>query len=83
LAARAGRCRPHQRRPATGQLVAAGRFRSEAAFAALAGPADPGLLRTVVRHRLNRSGDRQLNQARQTIALARLRDDPDTHAYAT
>jgi transposase len=62
----------------------AGRFRSEAAFAALAGtnpiPASSG---KITRHRLNRSGDRQLNQALHTIALVRLRDDPDTRAYAT
>jgi transposase len=62
----------------------AGRFRSEAAFAALAGtspiPASSG---KVTRHRLNRSGDRQLNQALHTIALVRLRDDPETRAYAT
>jgi len=42
----------------------AGRLRSEAAFAALAGanpiPASSG---QVTRHRLNRSGDRQLNRA--------------------
>ena len=42
----------------------AGRLRSEAAFAALAGvnpiPASSG---QVVRHRRNRSGDRQLNRA--------------------
>jgi transposase len=62
----------------------AGRLRSEAAFAALAGvnpiPASSG---QVTRHRLNRSGDRQLNRALHTIVLARLRDDPDTRAYAT
>ena len=62
----------------------AGRLRSEAAFAALAGvspiPASSG---QITRHRLNRSGDRQLNRALHTIALARLRDDPDTRAYAT
>jgi transposase len=62
----------------------AGRFRSEAAFAALAGtnpiPASSG---KVTRHRLNRGGDRQLNQALHTIALVRLRDDPETRAYAT
>ena len=61
----------------------AGRLRSEAAFAALAGvspiPASSG---QITRHRLNRSGDRQLNRALHTIALARLRDDPDTRAYA-
>jgi transposase len=61
----------------------AGRLRSEAAFAALAGvnpiPASSG---QVVRHRLNRSGDRQLNRALHTIVVARLRDDPQTRAYA-
>ena len=61
----------------------AGRLRSEAAFAALAGanpiPASSG---QVTRHRLNRGGDRQLNRALHTIVLARLRDDPDTRAYA-
>jgi transposase len=61
----------------------AGRLRSEAAFAALAGaspiPASSG---QVTRHRLNRSGDRQLNRTLHTIVLARLRDDPATRAYA-
>jgi transposase len=61
----------------------AGRLRSEAAFAALAGvnpiPASSG---QVTRHRLNRSGDRRLNRALHTIVLARLRDDADTRAYA-
>ena len=57
----------------------AGRFRSEAAFAALAGANPiPACSGQVVRHRLNRSGDRQLNQALHTIALVRLRDDPET-----
>ena len=62
----------------------AGRLRSEAAFAALAGanpiPASAG---QVTRHRLNRSGDRQLNRALHTIVVARLRDDPDTRVYAS
>ena len=61
----------------------AGRVRSEAAFAALAGanpiPASSG---QVTRHRLNRSGDRQLNRALHTVVVARLRDDPATRAYA-
>ena len=61
----------------------AGRLRSEAAFAALAGtnpiPASSG---QVTRHRLNRSGDRQLNRALHTIVLARLHDDANTRAYA-
>jgi transposase len=59
-----------------------GRFRSEAAFAALAGtnpiPASSGQM---TRYRLNRGGDRQLNRALHTILLVRLRIDPDTHAY--
>jgi transposase len=61
----------------------AGRLRSEAAFAALAGanpiPASSG---QVTRHRLNRSGDRQLNRALHTIVVARLRNDRKTQAYA-
>jgi transposase len=62
----------------------AGRFRSEAAFAALAGTNPiPACSGQVVRHRLNRSGDRRLNQALQTIALVRLRDDPEARTYAT
>jgi transposase len=60
-----------------------GRFRSEAAFARLAGaapiPASSGL---VLRHRLDPGGDRQLNRALHTIVVARLRDDPVTRAYA-
>ena len=36
----------------------------------------------VVRHRLNRSGDRQLNRALHTIVLTRLRDDAETRTYA-
>ena len=62
----------------------AGRLRSEAAFAALAGANPiPASSRQVTRHRLNRSGDRQLNRALHTIVVARLRDDPETRAYAT
>lgn len=60
-----------------------GRFRSDAAFASLAGtaplPASSGL-RT--RHRLNRSGDRDLNRVLYTIAISRLHYDPATRAYA-
>jgi transposase len=60
----------------------AGRLRSEAAFAALAGtnpiPASSG---QVTRYRLNRGGDRQLNRALHTILLVRLRIDPNTRAY--
>jgi transposase len=60
----------------------AGRFRSEAAFAAFSSaapiPASSGL---TTRHRLSRSGDRQLNRALHTIALTRARIDPGTRAY--
>ena len=60
-----------------------GRLRSEAAFASLAGAspiaASSGL---VVRHRLNRGGDRQLNRALHTILVCRIRaGHPPTHAY--
>jgi transposase len=51
-----------------------GRLRSEAAFAMLAGVA---LIEAssgrVVRHRLNRGGDRQLNRAVDTIVMIRQR----------
>jgi transposase len=61
----------------------AGRIRSEAAFAMLAGvaPVEASSGRTV-RHRLNRSGDRQLNRALHTIVLVRLAHDAETRAYA-
>ncbi len=59
-----------------------GRFRSETAFASFAGvssiPASSGLTN---RHRLNRSGDRQLNRAMHTITLIRMRLDPATKSY--
>lgn len=60
-----------------------GRCRSEAAFAMLGGAAPiPASSGQTVRHRLSRSGDRQLNQALHTIVLTRLRRDPATQAYA-
>ena len=40
------------------------------------------VLRTNRRHRLNRSGDRDLNRALHTIVLCRMRDDARTRAYA-
>jgi len=58
------------------------RFRSEAAFAMCAGtapiPASSGLTN---RHRLNPGGDRQLNRHIHTIAVTRLRCDPETITY--
>jgi transposase len=60
-----------------------GRVRTEAAFAMLAGTAPiPASSGQTIRHRLNRSGDRQLNRAIHTIVLCRLRHDPTTRAYA-
>jgi transposase len=61
-----------------------GRCRDEAAFAALAGvnpiPASSG---NTSRHRHNRGGDRQLNQALHHITLTRIRICPHTQAYFT
>jgi len=60
-----------------------GRFRSEAAFAALAGTAPiPASSGRTVRYRLNRGGDRQLNRALHTIALSRLAHHAETKRYA-
>jgi transposase len=60
-----------------------GRIHSEAAFAMLAGaapiPANSGQVTN--RYRLNRYGDRQLNRALHTIALARIRYDQTTRDY--
>jgi transposase len=61
----------------------AGRCRSDAAFAMLGGAAPiPASSGQTIRVRLNRSGDRQLNQALYTVVLTRLRTDPATRAYA-
>lgn len=61
-----------------------GRIRSEAAFAQIAGtcpiPASSG---NTIRHRLNRSGDRRLNRAINTIVLTRMRTDPETRLPRT
>lgn len=59
-----------------------GRIHSEAAFARLGGVAPiPASSGQVVRHRLNRGGDRQLNYALHAIILVRKRADPATRAY--
>lgn len=61
-----------------------GRLRSEAAFARLGGVAPiPASSGQVVRHRLDRGGDRQLNRALHTILLSRRRHHPPTRAYIT
>lgn len=60
------------------------RMRSEASFAALCGvspvPASSG---KIVRHRLNRSGDRSANSALHIIAIGRLRTDQRTKEFVT
>ena len=67
-------------------IVAAGdnpeRLRSEAALAALCGvnPLQASSGKTA-RHRLNRGGNRQANNALWTIALVRMRSEPRTRAY--
>jgi transposase len=87
-------CWSPRRRPLSAAQVLvswshAGRLRSEAAVAALAGtnpiPASSGQVTRYRRNRdgdrqLNRGGDRQLNRALHTIVLVRLRIDPDTRA---
>lgn len=59
-----------------------GRVRSAAAFVALAGanpiPASSGKNQ---RHRLNRGGDRALNNALHTVILVRMRHDDETKTY--
>jgi transposase len=80
-------------RPGVGVISAAwllvswsqpGRVRSEAAFARLAGVAPiPASSGKVVRHRLDRGGDRRLNRALHTIVVTRRRVDPETQAYIT
>lgn len=59
-----------------------GRCPSESSFARLAGVAPiPASSGQVVRHRLNRGGDRQLNRALHTIVLSRRQRHPETRAY--
>lgn len=68
-------------------LITAGdnpdRLKNEAAFAALCGaaPIDASSGKQQ-RHRLNRGGDRQANNALWTIAMVRMSHDPRTREYA-
>jgi transposase len=58
------------------------RFEHEAAFARCNGTAPlPASSGKTVRHRLNRGGDRQVNNAIHTIALIRAKHQPETRAY--
>lgn len=60
----------------------AGRCRSEAAFANLAGAAPiEASSGETIRHRLNRGGDRQLNRALHTVVLSRARSHQPTRDY--
>jgi transposase len=77
--------------PGIGPLLAAqvvlswshqGRFANEAAFARLAGVAPvPASSGQTIRHRLDRSGDRQLNRALHQIITTRRRMHPPTIDY--
>lgn len=59
-----------------------GRCPRESSFARLAGVAPiPASSGQVVRHRLDRGGDRQLNRALHTIVLSRRQRHPETRAY--
>jgi transposase len=59
-----------------------GRFNNEAAFARCNGTAPiPASSGKTTRHRLNRGGDRQVNNAIHTIALSRSQHHPETRAY--
>jgi transposase len=64
------------------QLAAPWPFRSEAAFAMSSGAAPISVSFGLTnRHRINRSGDRQLNRALPTTVLTRAPIDPTTQAY--
>jgi transposase len=58
------------------------RIRNESAFASLCGvnPLEASSGKTV-RHRLNRGGNRTANNALWTVAMVRMRSDPQTRAY--
>lgn len=59
-----------------------GRIRSAEAFASLAGTAPiPANSGNTVHYRLNKYGDRQLNNVLHTIVMARMRTDENTIAY--
>lgn len=65
-----------------GEIGDPSRLRSKGSFAMLTGtaPLEASSGRTK-RHRLNRGGNRQLNYALHTMALARRRGDEDTKSY--
>lgn len=75
--------------PVTGAILITayshrGRIRSEAAFAALGGIAPlPASSGNTTRHRLSRSGDRQLNRAIDVIVRSRMSYDIPTRTYVS
>jgi transposase len=74
---------PDRGRISAVRLVPCWPRRSDAAFAMLGGAAPiPASSGQTMRYRLNRSGDRQLNQALHVVVMTRLRTDPATRAYA-
>lgn len=65
-----------------GQLAPGKRFPTDACLANHSGPAPlEASSGEVVRHRLNRGGNRQLNAILERIALTQGRGDPDARAY--
>lgn len=65
-----------------GRVGDVGRFRSAAAFASYTGTAPIEVSSgDVVRHRLSRAGDRQLNACLHVMALVQVRSHPDGRAY--
>jgi transposase len=75
-------CGPLTAAKLVAETAGIGRFRSRAAFAAHNGTAPiPVWSGNVVRHRLNRGGNRQLNVALHRIAVTQLRCPGLGHAY--
>ena len=67
-----------------GEVRDVGRFSSASAFAAYSGTAPiPASSGTVIRHRLHRGGNRQLNRALHTVALTQARRDDRARAFLT
>jgi len=65
-----------------GEVRDVGRFSSAAAFASYCGTAPiPASSGTIIRHRLHRGGNRQLNRALHTVALTQARRDDRAKAF--
>ena len=65
-----------------GEVADIRRYRSRHAFAAANGTAPiPASSGRTTRHRLNRSGNRQLDRVLTTIAITQIRVDTEGHAY--